>query len=213
MRSATDFLPSYIRQFMNFVRTASPNFGSGRTSRLTAARRRDIALLPPDLVLFRPLGAVFGAALPPVLDALRVVRAPDDVIAHAGQVLDAAAADQHDRVLLQMVALAGDVAGHLEPVGQPHARHLAQRRVRLLRSRRIDARADAPLLRALLHRRNLVARRYRLTRIIDQLVDRRHSSPIQNGTNPKSMGRNPGAKPNRQAPDRWRAPGVTVSRP
>src|ERR1051325_948792 len=100
MLSATDFLPSYIRQFMNFVRMASPNFGSGRTSRLTAARRRDIALFP----LLLPLGAVFGAALPPFLDALRVMRAADDMIAHAGQVLDAAAADQHHRVLLQIMA-------------------------------------------------------------------------------------------------------------
>src|SRR3954453_7103225 len=94
---------------MNFVRTASPNFGSGRTSRLTAARRRDIALLPPDLVLLRPLGAVFGAALPPVLDALRVGGCEDDVIANAWQGLDGVAADQHDRVFLQVVALARNV--------------------------------------------------------------------------------------------------------
>src|SRR5207253_10530531 len=42
MRSATDFLPSYIRQFINLVNTLSPNFASGKTSRLTAARRRDM---------------------------------------------------------------------------------------------------------------------------------------------------------------------------
>src|SRR5260370_41464761 len=122
MRSATDFLPSCIRQFMNLVTTLSPNLGSGWTSRLTAARRRDIAF--PSL--FRPLGAVFRAALAPVLDTLGVVRAADDVIAHPGQVLDPAAADQHHRVLLQIVALAGDIARHLEPVGQPDARNLAQ---------------------------------------------------------------------------------------
>src|SRR5438105_15650169 len=122
MLSATDFLPSCIRQFMNLVTTASPNLGSGWTSRLTAARRRDMALLR----LLRPLGAVFRAPLAPVLDALGVVRAADDVIAHAGQVLDPAAAAQHDRVLLQVVALARDVAGHLETVGQAHARDLAQ---------------------------------------------------------------------------------------
>src|SRR6266446_4994759 len=108
MRSATDFLPSYIRQFMNLVTTGSPNFASGRTSRLTAARRRDMARPSPSLL--RPLGAVFGPALAAVLDALGVERTADDVIAHAGQILDAAAADEHDRVLLQIVALAGDVA-------------------------------------------------------------------------------------------------------
>src|SRR5215472_12259813 len=113
MRSATDFLPSNIRQFINFDTTVSPNFGSGWTSRLTAARRRDIAGS-----LLRPLGAVFRPALPAILDALRVVRAADDVVAHTGKILDAATADQHHRVLLQIVALARDVARHLKPVGQ-----------------------------------------------------------------------------------------------
>src|SRR5262249_57217475 len=93
-------------------------------------------------LLLRPLGAVFRPALAAILDALRVERAADDVIAHARQILDAAAADEDDRMLLQVVTLARDVAGHLEPVGEAHAGHLAQRRVRLLRRRRVDARAD-----------------------------------------------------------------------
>ena len=41
------------------------------------------------------------------LRRLRVEHAADDVVAHARQVLDAAAADQHDRVLLQVVASPG----------------------------------------------------------------------------------------------------------
>src|SRR4051794_2683241 len=108
MCSATDFLPSYIRQFMNLVRTLSPNFGSGRTSRLSAARRRDMVICSR---LFRPFGAVFRAPLATILDALRIVRAADDVIADAGQVLDPAAADQDHRMLLQVMPLARDVAG------------------------------------------------------------------------------------------------------
>src|SRR4029077_3729468 len=119
MLSATDFLPSCIRQFMNLVTTASPNLGSGKTSRLTAARRRDMAPL-----LSRPLGAVFRTALAAGLDALGGVRAADDVIAHAGQILDPAATDQHDGMLLQIVPLAGDVAGHLETIGEAHPRDL-----------------------------------------------------------------------------------------
>src|SRR6266478_534421 len=170
MRSATDFLPSCIRQFMNLVTTASPNLGSGWTSRLTAARRRDMAVLR----LSRALGAVFRAALAAVLDALGVMGAADDVIAHAGQVLDPAAADQHHRVLLQIVALAGDIAGHLEAVGEADARDLAQRGIRLFRRRRVDARADPAFLRALLHRRNLVPRQLRLAWLVDQLIYRRH---------------------------------------
>ena len=84
-----------------------------------------------------------GARLLAVRDARGVERAADDLVADARQVLDAAAADEHHGVLLEVVALAGDVAGDLHPVREPHARDLAQRRVRLLRGRRVDARADA----------------------------------------------------------------------
>ena len=59
--------------------------------------------------------------------ALRIECAADDVVAHARQVLHAAAADQHDGVLLQRVALARDVRRHLDVVRQAHARDLAQR--------------------------------------------------------------------------------------
>src|SRR5438270_1489581 len=108
MRSATDFLPSYIRQFMNLVNTLSPNFASGKTSRLTAARRRDMTLS-----LFRPLGAVFGTTLAAILDALGVERAAYDVVPHTWKVLYPAATDQDDRVLLKIVALAWNVARDL----------------------------------------------------------------------------------------------------
>jgi hypothetical protein len=39
---ATDFLPACITEFMNFVMTAFPNFGSGWISRFSALWRRDI---------------------------------------------------------------------------------------------------------------------------------------------------------------------------
>src|SRR3954451_19189618 len=121
MPSATDFLPSSMTEFMNFDRTTSPNFGSGRISRFSGRRRRDIGLflsLQPDpglelpgaysRGLFRALGAVFRAGLTAVLDALRIKYAAQHVIAHAGKVAHTAAADHHDAVLLEVVALAGD---------------------------------------------------------------------------------------------------------
>src|SRR5437764_12557414 len=89
--------------------------------------------------LLRPLCAVLGPALLAVLDALRVEHAAQDVVAHARQVLDAAAADHDDRVLLQVMALARNVTDHLEAVGEAHLGDLAQRRVRLLRGRRVHA--------------------------------------------------------------------------
>src|SRR5262245_7133779 len=99
------------------------------------------------------LRAVLGPALLPARHPAGVQRAAHDVVAHAGKVLHAAPADEHDRVLLQVVALARDVGSHLNAVREPHTRDLAERGVRLLRRRRVDARADAALLRARLQRR------------------------------------------------------------
>src|ERR1700748_1177018 len=92
--------------------------------------------------LLRTLCAVLRTTLLTVLDALRIEDAAENVVAHAGQVLDATAADHHHRVLLKVVALAGDVADHLEAIGQTHLGDLTERRVRLLRRRGIDARTD-----------------------------------------------------------------------
>src|SRR6185503_979256 len=100
MPSATDFLPSSMTLFMNLLSTMSPNFGSGRISRFSGRRRRDIFYIP----LFRTLGAVLRTALATVLDTLGVENAAQHVIADAGKVADAASADQHHAVLLKVVA-------------------------------------------------------------------------------------------------------------
>src|ERR687889_1861670 len=115
MPSATDFLPSSMTEFMNLESTMSPNFGSGRISRFSGRRRRAIgkflSLQPlPEPVrglllwLFGALGAVLGTGLPAVLDALRVEDSAKHVIADTGKVAHTPAADQHDAVLLQVVA-------------------------------------------------------------------------------------------------------------
>src|SRR5687768_6004992 len=188
MPSATDFLPSSMTEFMNLESTWSPNLGSGRISRFSGRRRRDIDRVPfssawsgtcPGLTracLFGALDAVFRAGLATVLDPLGVEHAPEDVVADTGEVADAAAADQDHRVLLEIVAFAGDVADHLALVGQADLGDLAKRRVRLLRRGRVDAGADAALLRVLLHRGNLALRLLRLPTLADQLVDRRHEA-------------------------------------
>src|ERR1700759_4673072 len=153
MPSAADFLPSYIRLFMNLARTRSPYLASGVISRLSARRRRDMV----QGSLLGTLGAVQRTALFAVLDALRVEHAADDVIANARKVLHAAAADQHDAVFLEVVAFAGDIREGFVAVGQADLRHLAQRRVRLLGGHGIDAGAHGALLRAVLEGRHLVA--------------------------------------------------------
>src|SRR3954469_5747025 len=54
MDSAADFLPSYMIEFMNFVMTMFPNFGSGFTSRFSAEWRRDIDQIPDYFGRFAP---------------------------------------------------------------------------------------------------------------------------------------------------------------
>src|SRR5829696_2016671 len=105
----------------------------------------------------RPLGSIKRAALLAVLDALRIENAAQDVVAYARQILHAAAPDHDDRVLLKVVAFARNIANDLMAVGQANLGDLAKRRVRLLRSRRVDARAYAPLLGTSFKRRNFVS--------------------------------------------------------
>src|SRR5512145_1006721 len=151
MRSATDFLPRVISTLTNLATSTLLNFGSGRISRLGTSLRRGIG---NPLGRLRRLCAVLGAALLAVLHSLSVERAAHDVVAHARQVLDAPAADQHHRVLLEVVALAADVADHLEAVREADLRNLSQRGVRLLWRGRIDPGADSPLLRRAGERRD-----------------------------------------------------------
>src|SRR3569832_862845 len=171
MPSAADFLPSYIRLFMNLARTRSPNLASGLISRRSARWRRDIYIS-----LLRTLGAIERTALLAALDALCVEHAADDVIAHAGKVLHAAAADQDHRVFLQVVAFAGDVAHRLDARGQAHLGDLTQSRVRLLGRGGVDAGADPAALGAALQGGHLVPRRLRLPGLADELVDCRHDA-------------------------------------
>src|SRR5438445_2350737 len=93
------------------------------------------------------LDAVLRAGLLAVGHAGGVERAAHDLVAHAREVLDAPAAHEHDRVLLQVVTLAGDVRGDLNRARDAHARDLAQGGVRLLRRRRVHAGAHAAPLR------------------------------------------------------------------
>src|SRR5919205_419120 len=123
------------------------------------------------------LRAVAAARLLAVLHALGVERAADDLVADAGEVLHPAAADEHDRVLLQVVADARDVRRHLDAAGEPDAGDLAQRRVRLLRRGRVDARAHPAALRGTLQRRGLGLLDLVLAALADQLVDRGHGWP------------------------------------
>src|ERR1044071_1901637 len=120
------------------------------------------------------LRAVTAAGLLAVLHALGVERAADDLVADTGEVLHPAAADEHDRVLLEVVAHAGDVRRDLDAARQAHAGDLAEGGVRLLRGGRVDAGADTAALGRTLQGRRLGLRRLVLAALADQLVDRGH---------------------------------------
>src|SRR5262249_45995674 len=120
---------------------------------------RDIRFLSVN-GLFGPFRSVLGSPLAALVDADRIKGSANDMVTHARQVFDAAAADQNNGVFLQIVAFAGYIGGYLDAVGQPNTGHLSQGRVRLLRGGRVDADADAAALRTALQsrRRSLVAR-------------------------------------------------------
>src|SRR5258708_36217513 len=87
------------------------------------------------------LRAVAASRLLAVADPLGVQGAANYLVADTGQVAHPAAANQHNRVLLQVVPDAGDIGRDLNLAGEPDSGHLAQRRVRLLGRGGIDARA------------------------------------------------------------------------
>src|SRR4051794_21508651 len=161
---------------------------SGSILRTVAAARRGIRLLPLD--------AVLRAGLLAVAHAGGVERPAHDLVAHARQILDAAATHEHDGVLLEVVALARDVGGDLDAARDPDARDLAQRRVRLLGRRGVHARADpAPLRRGdllLAALAGLQARRGQLLglrgpTLADQLRGRRHAGRNASSEGPSDL--------------------------
>src|SRR4030095_9264927 len=146
--------------------------GSGVSGGRLAGRLRGIRQFLLDLLA---LGAVARTGLPAVADALGVEGAADDLVADAGKVLHPAPADEHDGVLLQVVAHPRDVGGGLDAAGEPHPADLAQGRVGLLGRGRVDACADTPPLGRALQRRRLGLLDLALTALADQLGDRWHS--------------------------------------
>src|SRR5579872_201605 len=96
---------------------------------------------------FGALGAIFRAALLPAGYTHRIKRATYYVITHAGEVFYTTTADEHNRVLLQVVTNAWNVSRDFNTIGQANSSNLAQRRVWLFRRLGVNARANTTLLR------------------------------------------------------------------
>src|SRR6185312_5394951 len=104
MRSAVDFLPSTRTLLINCVTKGEPYTGSTTSGRLGAGPLRGILLL-------LHLRTVAAASLLAVLDTLGIQRATDDIVTNTGKVLHTTTANEHDGVLLEVVANTGDVGG------------------------------------------------------------------------------------------------------
>src|SRR5260370_6730983 len=128
---------------------------------------------------FRSLRPVLGGALLAVGNAGCIQRAANHVITNARKILDAAAANQHDRVLLQVVADTGDVRGHFDSIGESHARHFPERRIRLLRSGGVHTGTYTALLRTALKGRTRSLPAWRFPPITDKLIKRWHEFPLR----------------------------------
>src|SRR6202453_2211921 len=148
-----------------------------------------------EQLVHEPLGHRLLAAVPGVGDdpaqRERGAARRADLDRHlVGGAADPAAADLERRLDVVQRALQGDhrvvarllpaalerpvhdVLGDLDLASQPDPGDLAQGRVRLLRRGRVDTRAHAAALRALLERRRLVLRYLVLAALADQLLDR-----------------------------------------
>src|SRR5450830_398509 len=123
---------------------------------------------------FGALGTVLRASLLTILDALGIQSTANHVVTHTRQILHTAAANQHDAMLLQVVAFTTDVRNHFETVGQTHFCNLTQSGVWLFRSRCVNAGANTTLLRAVFQRRRFALHGQRDTWIANQLIDGWH---------------------------------------
>ena len=125
-----------------------------------------------------------------VLGSGRVQGAADDVVANTWEVANASPTDEHDRVLLEVVADTGDVGGDLDFRGQTDTGHLAERRVGLLGRGRVHANADSAALRASPKCAGLRLVRRLGAALADQLLKGRHDRPfIENCALPRNSAR------------------------
>src|SRR5450432_1565881 len=104
----------------------SPTFRSKSSNFLLDRTLHCFGQRPTSLLCLGPLGPVLRTALLAAGDAHCVEGAANHVIAHTGKILHPAAANQHDRVLLQIVANAGNVGGDFDSIGQADASDFPQ---------------------------------------------------------------------------------------
>ena len=96
------------------------------------------------------------------------------MITNAGQILNTSAADKHGRVLLQIVAFAGDINGTLLLVGKAHSCNLSYSRIRLFGRSGRNRKAHAALLRTVVQNGRLALIHLLLSAVSDKLINSGH---------------------------------------
>ena len=127
----------------------------------------------------RSFRSVLRATLPPVSYSRCIQNAPDGVITNTGQILYAPPANQHDRMFLEIMALATDVTGNFKAVRQSHSGNLPECRIRLLWSGRIYPSTHPSFLRGLRQRRHSRLLDMSVTRLPHKLVECWHKFAFQ----------------------------------
>src|SRR5574341_220383 len=122
--------------------------GSGMASRRATAPFLGISA--PRFPLLGPFGPVLRAPLAPVGDARGIDRPTDDVIPDPGQIRHASAADEHDGVLLEVVADPRNVGGDLVLVRESDAGDLPHGGIRLLGCHRLPPQGAPPVAHELI---------------------------------------------------------------
>jgi hypothetical protein len=82
--------------------------------------------------LLDSLCSVLGSSLFSSIDTEGIERAANDMVADAGEVADASAADKDDGVFLEIVSFAADIGCDFFAVGEANASDFSEGRVRLL---------------------------------------------------------------------------------
>lgn len=140
-------------------------------------------------LFLRTLGAVFGAALVPLLYAGCVKSAAYDGVTYTGQVFYTTATYKYDGVFLKVVAFTRDVANHLDTIHEANFGYFTECGVWLFRRRGVHTGAYAALLRAGIERSALARILHLFAAFPHKLIDGWHTVILSENeiTRSKSM--------------------------
>ena len=102
-----------------------------------------------------PFRSIFGTALFSTFHSTGILHTTDDVITDTGKVLHSATPYEYNGVLVEVVALSGDVRRNLETVTKPYTGNLTESRVGLFRCRSVHTGTNTLLLWAIFESRSL----------------------------------------------------------